>query len=54
MLLLELIELLCMFQIIVLLILINLELSMFLKRSKNLLEVKTDRQIYTEYKQIVQ
>ena len=42
------------FQIMLQFILIVLGLNMFLKKIKSLLEIKTFKQIYLEYKQIIQ
>ena len=43
-----------MFQVMMLLILIVLKLNMFLKKLSILLEIKICKQIYLEYKQIIQ
>ena len=48
------IGLLCIFQMMVLFILVTLELNMFLKKLEIFLEIKTCKQRYTEYKQINQ
>ena len=48
------IGLLCMEKIMKLFTLIVLVLNMFLKKSKDLLDIKTSKQTYLEYKQPIQ
>ena len=49
-----LIRFLCMHKILKLLILKVLELNMFLKKFKNVFDIKTYKQIHLEYKETIQ